>query len=61
MTELRPFRALRYDTARVELPPFDPRGLYTTAVIEGDRLCATYCAGLSVVCGPAPSPAASSG
>jgi hypothetical protein len=36
--------------ARVDLPKLDPNGLYYTAVLSGDRLCATYCADISVVC-----------
>jgi hypothetical protein len=42
--------------ASTRLPDLDPYGLYYTAVIEGDRVCATYCAGVSVVCGPVPVP-----
>jgi hypothetical protein len=32
------------------LPQFDEDGLYYSAVAEGDRICATYCADVSVVC-----------
>ena len=32
----------------------DPEGLYYTAVLHGDRLCATYCADVTVVCVNAP-------
>jgi hypothetical protein len=39
---------------RVDLPRLDPEGLYYTAVLWGDRLCATYCADVSVVCTDAP-------
>jgi hypothetical protein len=38
----------------VDLPRLDPDGLYYTAVLHGDRLCATYCADVSVVCVDAP-------
>jgi hypothetical protein len=40
--------------ASVDLPKLDPNGLYYTAVLSGDRLCATYCADVSVVCVDAP-------
>jgi hypothetical protein len=36
------------------LPRLDPAGLYYTAVLRGDRLCATYCADVTVVCVDAP-------
>jgi len=36
--------------ASVDLPKLDPNGLYYTAVLSGDRICATYCADVSVVC-----------
>jgi hypothetical protein len=36
------------------LPRPDPAGLYYTAVLHGDRLCATYCADVTVVCVDAP-------
>lgn len=39
---------------RVSLPRLDPAGLYYTAVLRGDRLCATYCADVTVVCVDAP-------
>jgi hypothetical protein len=29
-------------------------GLYYTAVVRGPRVCATYCADVTIVCGPAP-------
>ncbi len=32
------------------LPQFSDAGLYYSAVAEGDRLCATYCADVNVVC-----------
>jgi hypothetical protein len=32
------------------LPQFDDDGLYYSAVAEGDRICATYCSNVSVVC-----------
>jgi len=38
----------------VRLPPLEDGGLYYTAVLRGDRLCATYCAGVTVVCTDAP-------
>lgn len=35
----------------VQLPALEPGGLYYTAVLAGrDRLCATYCADVTVVC-----------
>lgn len=40
--------------AGVQLPRLDPDGLYYTAVIRGDRLCASYCADVTVVCTDAP-------
>jgi hypothetical protein len=40
--------------ASLDLPKLDPDGLYYTAVLSGDRLCATYCADVSVVCADAP-------
>ena len=36
------------------LPRLDPARLYYTAVLHGDRLCATYCADVTVVCVDAP-------
>jgi streptogramin lyase len=38
----------------VQLPRLDPDGLYYTAVLHGHRLCATYCADVTVVCVNAP-------
>ena len=38
----------------VDLPHTAAGGLYYTAVAVGDRVCATYCAGVSVVCAPLP-------
>jgi hypothetical protein len=38
----------------VALPHLDPAGLYYTGVLHGDRLCATYCADVTVVCVDAP-------
>jgi len=32
------------------LPQFNDDGLYYSAVAEGDRICATYCSNVSVVC-----------
>lgn len=40
--------------ATVELPRLDPQGLYYTAVIHGERLCASYCADVTMVCVDAP-------
>lgn len=37
-----------------DLPRLDPEGLYYTAVVRGDRLCATHCADVTVVCIDAP-------
>jgi hypothetical protein len=34
----------------VRLPRLDHDGLYYTGVLRGDRLCATYCSDLAVVC-----------
>jgi hypothetical protein len=34
----------------IQLPRPGGDGLYYTGVLAGDRLCATYCAGLTVVC-----------
>jgi len=38
----------------VALPHPDASGLYYTAVLHRDRLCATYCADVTVVCADAP-------
>jgi hypothetical protein len=38
----------------VRLPSPAPGGLYYSGVLAGDRLCATYCADVSVVCRDAP-------
>ncbi len=35
-------------------PRLEAEGLYYSAFLEGERLCATYCAGVTIVCGPAP-------
>jgi len=46
--------------ATLRLPRLDPQGLYYTAVLHegrggrGERLCATYCADVTVVCADAP-------
>lgn len=37
-----------------QLPRLDPDGVYYTGVLHGDRLCATHCADVSVVCMDAP-------
>jgi hypothetical protein len=38
----------------VALPRPDPAGLYYTGVLRGARLCATYCADVTIVCVDAP-------
>ena len=38
----------------VVLPQLAEGGLYYTATAVGDRVCATYCAGVTVVCAPLP-------
>jgi hypothetical protein len=41
----------RSGSARViELPRAGGDGLYYTGVLAGDRVCATYCGGVTVVC-----------
>jgi len=40
--------------ASLALPRLDPDGLYYTAVARGGRVCATYCADVTVVCADAP-------
>jgi hypothetical protein len=42
------------DVRTVTLPRPAPRGLYYTAVTHGDRVCATFCADVTVVCAPLP-------
>lgn len=37
----------------LRLPKLDPGGLYYSGVLSGDRVCATHCGGISVVCAPA--------
>ena len=39
---------------RVELPRPSPGGLYYSAFASGDRVCASYCADVEVVCAPLP-------
>jgi len=39
----------------LHLPRLEEDGLYYTAVARGRRVCATYCAGVTVVCENAPS------
>lgn len=34
----------------LQLPAFEPRGLYYTAALRNQRLCATHCGDVSVVC-----------
>ena len=34
----------------LRLPALEPGGLYYSGVLAGDRVCATYCADVSVVC-----------
>lgn len=40
----------RGEASRIDLPRPGGRGLYYTGVLDGDRLCATYCNGVTVVC-----------
>ncbi len=40
--------------ATLHLPRLDPEGLYYSGVIHADRLCVSYCAGVTVVCVDAP-------
>ena len=40
----------------LQLARLDPEGLYYTAVLRDGRVCATYCADLTVVCQDAPEP-----
>lgn len=40
--------------ATVGLPRLDDDGLYYTGVLRGDRLCATWCSDVAVVCRDAP-------
>ena len=35
---------------RIDLPRYESQGLYYSAVLHGDHICATYCADVSVVC-----------
>jgi hypothetical protein len=42
------------EARRVELPRSSPGGLYYSAFASGDRICASYCADVEVVCAPAP-------
>ena len=46
----------------LRLPAYEPGGLYYAAYLAGDRICATYCGRVNVVCGSAsalaPGPAA---
>jgi len=37
-------------TRTLRLPALDPNGLYYSGVLTGERVCATYCADVSVVC-----------
>lgn len=50
-------RVHRVDAAgrvrHLDLPRLATDGLYYSAVLDGARLCATYCAGITVVCLPA--------
>lgn len=36
------------------LPRLDPAGLYYSAFVRGERVCATYCSGVRVVCAELP-------
>jgi len=38
--------------ATLKLPRLEPRGLYYSGVFAGDRVCATHCGGVTVVCAP---------
>jgi hypothetical protein len=38
------------DVRSLRLPALEPEGLYYTAVLTDGRICATYCAGVTVVC-----------
>jgi hypothetical protein len=42
--------------ATLRLPQLEPAGLYYSGVLAGDRVCATYCGGIAVVCAPLPPP-----
>jgi hypothetical protein len=42
--------------ATLRLPQLEPAGLYYSGVLAGDRVCATYCGGIAVVCAPLPAP-----
>jgi hypothetical protein len=39
--------------ATLRLPRLEPGGLYYSGVLAGERICATHCGGLTVVCVPA--------
>jgi hypothetical protein len=41
--------------ATLRLPRLEPGGLYYSGVLAGERVCATHCGGLTVVCAPAGS------
>lgn len=47
---LEPSGALR----SLALPRLDPAGLYYSAFVHGERVCATYCSGVRVVCAALP-------
>jgi len=48
-------RVAANDSVRsLQLPNFQEGGLYYTGVLTGDRICATYCAGVRVVCSRVP-------
>jgi hypothetical protein len=38
--------------ATLRLPGLEPGGLYYSGVLAGERVCATHCGGLTVVCAP---------
>jgi hypothetical protein len=40
----------RGPTRTLRLPALDPQGLYYSGVLTGERVCATHCADVSVVC-----------
>ncbi len=53
ITSPRP--AQRSYVQSLQLPRYEPDGLYYASAIQGRRICATYCSGVSVVCGPTSS------
>ena len=43
------------EVGTTRLPQLSEGGLYYTAVVNGDRICATYCGEVTVVCAPLPN------